>query len=518
MENWFVDLIKRYEGFRSKAYWDVDHYSIGYGSDTMPDGTPVKKDSTITEAEAVKLIPAYIQKKEKYIKKYIPNYDSLPEQARYALIDQLYRGGQGAFSKSPKFVQAVVDGYSDGALNMEEAKRIIKELDIDKSTGGAKDRKQRRAAMLLGVYNPEHNNTVYDKRSPYLQFNSDFTNPASMWGQVVLNKYRDQNFITRLQDPNRDTLDLGNGQVGTHKMSYAEGDGYDIVYPNIQETKTWIFGSPHLVDFTGKDPLKHAIQNGDTIHVPAGFGETFTTQYKRYYPGFNKNGGTLNYLNYLKNGKKIQKGQIGLRTHSPNLSVTVALPFDRKPSVGFNISDNIAVTNFESPDRNHNSNYGIGGSYNFDNNEGFVYGNVSYYNNRLPSQLQFSGSKRFGKDLNVDLPQIGEPVNNARISKLIEFLASRGRDPKKLTSNDLAVLEKRFHNQSGDEVLESYDLLTGLFKSGGGIHIKKSNKGKFTNYCKGKVTEECIEKGKHSSSAAVRKRAVFAENARKWKH
>lgn len=55
------------------------------------------------------------------------------------------------------------------------------------------------------------------------------------------------------------------------------------------------------------------------------------------------------------------------------------------------------------------------------------------------------------------------------------------------------------------------------FKNGG-IHIKKANKGKFTEYCGGKVTEECIEKGKHSASAAVRKRAVFAQNVRKWKH
>jgi len=45
----------------------------------MPDGTPVKADSTITEQEAVKLIPAYINKKEKYIRQYFPNYDSLPE-------------------------------------------------------------------------------------------------------------------------------------------------------------------------------------------------------------------------------------------------------------------------------------------------------------------------------------------------------------------------------------------------------------------------------------------------------
>ena len=50
----------------------------------------------------------------------------------------------------------------------------------------------------------------------------------------------------------------------------------------------------------------------------------------------------------------------------------------------------------------------------------------------------------------------------------------------------------------------------------GGIHIKPENKGKFTSYCGGKVTEECIQKGKHSPSATIRKRATFAANARKW--
>ena len=56
------------------------------------------------------------------------------------------------------------------------------------------------------------------------------------------------------------------------------------------------------------------------------------------------------------------------------------------------------------------------------------------------------------------------------------------------------------------------------FAKGGGIHIKKANRGKFTKYCGGKVTSECIAKGKRSSDPAVRKRATFAANARKWKH
>lgn len=53
-------------------------------------------------------------------------------------------------------------------------------------------------------------------------------------------------------------------------------------------------------------------------------------------------------------------------------------------------------------------------------------------------------------------------------------------------------------------------------KRDGGIHIKPENKGKFTDYCGGKVTSECIRKGLNSPSATIRKRANFARNARKW--
>ena len=60
---------------------------------------------------------------------------------------------------------------------------------------------------------------------------------------------------------------------------------------------------------------------------------------------------------------------------------------------------------------------------------------------------------------------------------------------------------------------ESSELNT--FAKGGKIHIKPENRGKFTKYCGGKVTSECIARGKRSSDPAVRKRAT---NARKWHH
>lgn len=55
-------------------------------------------------------------------------------------------------------------------------------------------------------------------------------------------------------------------------------------------------------------------------------------------------------------------------------------------------------------------------------------------------------------------------------------------------------------------------------KKGNKIHIKKENRGKFTDYCNGKVTSECIQRGKNSPDPKIRKRATFAANARTWKH
>ena len=48
------------------------------------------------------------------------------------------------------------------------------------------------------------------------------------------------------------------------------------------------------------------------------------------------------------------------------------------------------------------------------------------------------------------------------------------------------------------------------FKKGSKIHIKNKNRGKFTEYCDGKVTQKCIDKAKKSGNPKLRKRATFA--------
>ena len=79
-----------------------------------------------------------------------------------------------------------------------------------------------------------------------------------------------------------------------------------------------------------------------------------------------------------------------------------------------------------------------------------------------------------------------------------------------------------YNNQDGKEI--EYQKQGGkmniieFLKNGSGIHIKEKNKGKFTSYCGGKVTDECIRKAKASGNPTLVKRATFADNARHFKH
>lgn len=88
-----------------------------------------------------------------------------------------------------------------------------------------------------------------------------------------------------------------------------------------------------------------------------------------------------------------------------------------------------------------------------------------------------------------------------------------------MVSNLLEKLMNFTYTQIEMDSIDYPDLLDNEieeFKSGGKIHIKKKNRGKFTEYCGGKVTSECIARGKNSPNPTIRKRATFAANARRW--
>ena len=91
----------------------------------------------------------------------------------------------------------------------------------------------------------------------------------------------------------------------------------------------------------------------------------------------------------------------------------------------------------------------------------------------------------------------------------------------KLSQNQISSFIKTIQDSKNiiSEIYSPYiqDIID-VFKKGNKIKIKKKNRGKFTEYCGGNVTQECIQRGKNSPDTKIRKRATFAANVRKFKH
>ena len=86
----------------------------------------------------------------------------------------------------------------------------------------------------------------------------------------------------------------------------------------------------------------------------------------------------------------------------------------------------------------------------------------------------------------------------------------------KILLNSQNLGQDNIHEYNNEYKTLNFSNLIPIGKSG--IHIKEKNKGTFTTYCGGKVTDECIQRGKNSPNPKIRKKAIFAQNARHFKH
>ncbi len=90
---WF-DVIKTYEGFKSKAYNKDGKWTVGAGSTTHPDGTPVKKGDVIDAAKADMYVRYYTYNTViPTLSNTIPNWDKMNSNQQAALISFAYNMG-----------------------------------------------------------------------------------------------------------------------------------------------------------------------------------------------------------------------------------------------------------------------------------------------------------------------------------------------------------------------------------------------------------------------------------------
>ena len=104
-----IDLIKKFEGFRSESYQDsVGVWTVGYGSTMWPDGKKVQPGQRMTIQEAEAVMTWELTRKGKEILSGLPT--TIINQNQYdALISFAYNLGVGALLKSTLFKKLKVN-------------------------------------------------------------------------------------------------------------------------------------------------------------------------------------------------------------------------------------------------------------------------------------------------------------------------------------------------------------------------------------------------------------------------
>ncbi len=104
-----IDLIKKFEGFRSEAYQDsVGIWTVGYGSTMWPDGKKVQPGQRMTIQEAEAVMTWELERKGKVILSGLPT--TIINQNQYdALLSFAYNLGVGALLKSTLFKKLKVN-------------------------------------------------------------------------------------------------------------------------------------------------------------------------------------------------------------------------------------------------------------------------------------------------------------------------------------------------------------------------------------------------------------------------
>ena len=100
-----IDLIRRYEGFSSKMYYENGYWYVGYGTQVKKGAYP----NGVTEAEAEALIREELQRVESSLNTFFESNGLSPTQAQFdALVDFTYTLGSSWLSGNSNLVKIVL--------------------------------------------------------------------------------------------------------------------------------------------------------------------------------------------------------------------------------------------------------------------------------------------------------------------------------------------------------------------------------------------------------------------------
>jgi GH24 family phage-related lysozyme (muramidase) len=139
-----VELIRKYEGFSEKAYpsGDDGKYTVGYGTQFYPDGSPVKLGQWCTKEKALE----YLYQEVKAIRSSLDDLNlSLDHSMEQALISFIHSVGW-----TPFLYSNIIDAIERDDLG--EAAEEIKSWIFDEDhevIGGLLDRRREEVALFL---------------------------------------------------------------------------------------------------------------------------------------------------------------------------------------------------------------------------------------------------------------------------------------------------------------------------------------------------------------------------------
>lgn len=152
-------LIK-FEGFKGEAYWDVDHYRVGYGTDTLYDesGKPIEvtQNTVVSKEQALKSL------RKRITEDFVPiirnslgdSWDGLSDHAKAATVSITYNYG-----RVPERIRgALKSGDSNAIAN------AILEL-ADDNDGVNKNRRIMEAELVKLAEAQKKNKSLVERRT-----------------------------------------------------------------------------------------------------------------------------------------------------------------------------------------------------------------------------------------------------------------------------------------------------------------------------------------------------------------
>ena len=217
-----VDMIKNFEGFSEKPYWDYEQYTVGYGTRCPDDMLEEYSERGITEEEAEELLQKELKGFESTLNKFIDKYDLQWTQEQFdAMLSFTYNvgGSWTTGASSHLFTQYVIAGKTGNDFLF--AISLWSNAGGSMSTGLVKRRLIEANLYLNGVYStkvPEnyhyvkfsHTDSIYEgtARSIKLQgYDSSLTGDLHVRPEGKKNGYRFLGWYTAAEGGERiDTL------------------------------------------------------------------------------------------------------------------------------------------------------------------------------------------------------------------------------------------------------------------------------------------------------------------------